>query len=86
MRKKTFLVFSLFTLIQVIFCSSCATITNGTITPQQRTKPAQGQPRRQIKTLPLLADVFLLGAIPTIIDFANCSIYKKDTTQSNLKH
>jgi hypothetical protein len=61
-------------------CTSCATVFNGKTTDCQRTKPKQGEPRREIKKGALIIDIFVLGAIPLIIDFATCSIYKKDCT------
>ena len=62
----------------VILMSSCATLTNrGPVTASQRTKPAKGEPKREIRTGALLADVFLLGLIPLLIDFGTHAIYKK---------
>jgi hypothetical protein len=55
--------------------SSCATVLGGRVTEYQRTKPAPGQPQREIRSAALIADVILFwpGAI---IDFVTGAIYK----------
>jgi hypothetical protein len=55
--------------------SSCATVFGGPITENQRTKPAPGQPQREIRIGALIADIILFwpGAI---VDFATGAIYK----------
>lgn len=55
--------------------SSCATIFGGPITTYQKTKPAPGQPQREIRVGALIADILLFwpGAI---VDFATGAIYK----------
>jgi hypothetical protein len=55
--------------------SGCATITNGHITDCQKTKPAPGQPCRQVKIWAIIFD----GPIGLIIDFADGAIYKKSS-------
>lgn len=66
-------------IIMLLCCTSCATVFNGKVTDCQRTKPQPTQPKRQIKKGALIVDVFVLGIIPLIIDFATCSIYKDCT-------
>lgn len=57
----------------LMLLSSCATITNGTITDCQKTRPAAGQPRRHVKIWAILLD----GPIGLVVDFSNGAIYKK---------
>lgn len=55
--------------------SSCATVFGGRVSACQRTKPAPGQPSREIRAGALIADVLLFwpGAV---IDFATGAIYR----------
>ena len=55
--------------------SSCATVFGGLVTEYQRTKPAPGQPQREIRAGALIADVVLFwpGAV---IDFITGAIYR----------
>ena len=55
--------------------SSCATVFGGRVTEYQRTRPAPGQPQREVRVGALIADVILFwpGAI---IDFATGAIYR----------
>ena len=55
--------------------SSCATVFGGRVTEYQRTKPAPGQPQREIRAGALIADVVLFwpGAV---IDFITGAIYR----------
>ncbi len=73
MRKKILNALSI-VLIGVMF-SSCATVFGGPVSDCQRTKPAAGEPSRQIRAGALIADVLLFwpGAI---VDFATGAIYK----------
>jgi len=66
---------SLFALAILASTSSCATVFGGRVTEYQRTKPAVGQPAREIRAGALIADVFLFwpGAI---VDFATGAIYR----------
>lgn len=60
--------------------SSCATILGGPITTYQKTKPAAGQPQREVRVGALVADILLTGIIGTGIDFATGAIYKPQPT------
>lgn len=55
--------------------TGCATILGGPVSQYQKTKPAPGQPQREVRVLALIADIvlFLPG---TIVDFATGAIYK----------
>jgi hypothetical protein len=66
---------SLFALAILASMSSCATVFGGRVTEYQRTRPAVGQPAREIRAGALIADVFLFwpGAI---VDFATGAIYR----------
>lgn len=59
----------------LVTLSSCATVFGGRVSSCQRTKPAQGQPSREIRAVALIADILLFwpGAI---IDFATGAIYR----------
>ena len=72
--KKILLRVSALVLI-VASLSSCATVFGGQVSACQRTKPAPGQPAREIRAGALIADIvlFLPG---TIVDFATGAIYK----------
>ncbi|MBC8084008.1 MAG: hypothetical protein H7Z21_12420 [Hymenobacter sp.] len=56
--------------------SSCATVFGGPVTTYQKTKPAPGQPQREVRVGALVADILLTGALGTAIDFATGAIYK----------
>lgn len=58
-----------------VMLSGCATILGGPVSDCQRTKPAPGQPAREIRAAALIADILLFwpGAI---VDFATGAIYK----------
>jgi hypothetical protein len=66
---------SVVALALVASMSSCATVLGGRVTEYQRTKPAPGQPAREVRGAALIADVILFwpGAI---IDFATGAIYR----------
>jgi hypothetical protein len=55
--------------------SSCATILGGPITDYQKTKPAPGEPQRDVRVVALIADIIIFwpGAV---VDFATGAIYK----------
>jgi len=65
--------------------SSCATILNGKVTTQQRTKPAPGEPQRKVYVGWLLADIFLTGGVGLIVDFPTGAIYKRESENSSKK-
>lgn len=55
--------------------SSCATVFGGKVSECQRTKPAEGQPAREIRAGALVADILLFWP-SAIVDFATGAIYK----------
>lgn len=62
----------------IVVCSSftsCATLFGGKVDKCQMQKPGDGQPTRQIKILPLVADIVLFPPA-LIVDFATNAIYK----------
>lgn len=65
------LIFASFTL------SSCATLFGGPISTYQKTKPAVGEPQRDIRVGALVADVILFWPA-AVIDFATGAIYKPE--------
>lgn len=58
-----------------ITISSCATLFGGPVTDYQKTKPASGERARQVRIVPLIADVVLFWP-SLIVDFATGAIYK----------
>lgn len=55
--------------------TGCATILGGPVSQHQKTKPAPGQPQREVRVLALIADIILF--LPgTIVDFATGAIYR----------
>ncbi|UPL48264.1 hypothetical protein [Hymenobacter sublimis] len=64
--------------------SSCATVFGGPISTYQKTKPAAGQPQRDIRVGALIADILLFwpGAV---IDFATGAIYKPEPASATTK-
>lgn len=62
-------------LMMVVTLSSCATVFGGRVSDCQRTKPAAGEPAREIRAAALIADILLFwpGAV---VDFATGAIYK----------
>ncbi|GAA4000514.1 hypothetical protein GCM10022408_09500 [Hymenobacter fastidiosus] len=64
--------------------SSCATVFGGPVTTYQKTKPAAGQPQRDIRVGALVADILLFwpGAV---IDFATGAIYKPQAAAAAAK-
>ena len=55
--------------------SSCATVFGGRVTEYQRTKPAPGQPQREIRAGALIADVVLFWP-SVLVDFITGAIYR----------
>ncbi|MCG9791042.1 hypothetical protein [Flavobacterium algicola] len=58
-----------------LMMTSCATVFGGKVTEQQKTKPAAGEPQRQVRIGALIADIVLF-APSLIVDFATGAIYK----------
>lgn len=59
--------------------TSCATVLSGQKGPAnsyQRTKPAPGQPERDLRVGFLCLDI-ALGVLPVVVDFATKKIYKE---------
>lgn len=71
---KRFKNFMAMGVITVMF-SSCATVFGGNVSNCQRTKPAAGQPARQVRIVALIADIVLFTP-SLIVDFATGAIYK----------
>jgi hypothetical protein len=72
MKKRICIVFVALTLL----LSSCATILGGQITDCQRTKPAPGQPSREVRAGFLIVDIIFLAIPFTVVDFITGAIYK----------
>ena len=58
-----------------VLLPSCATILGGPVSECQRTKPAPGEPAREIRAGALIADILLFWP-GVIVDFATGAIYK----------
>ncbi|RIJ46587.1 hypothetical protein D1614_18115 [Maribellus luteus] len=65
----------LFVFMLAVSLSSCATVFGGKVSTCQKTKPAAGEPARDVRVGALIADILLFwpGAI---VDFATGAIYK----------
>jgi hypothetical protein len=75
MNKIRIQIFALlFSLLLIL--PSCATVLGGRVTDCQRTRPAKGQPSREIRAGYLIADIILLALPFTIVDFITGAIYK----------
>jgi hypothetical protein len=72
---KKSLIRSVFALAILASMSSCATVLGGRVTEYQRTRPAAGQPSREIRPVALIADVVLFWP-GTIVDFITGAIYR----------
>ena len=57
--------------------SSCATVFGGHVSTYQKTKPAAGQPQRNVRVAALICDIILFWP-GTIVDFATGAIYKPE--------
>lgn len=64
--------------------TGCATIFGGRITTYQKTKPAQGQPQREVRVGALIADILIFwpGAV---VDFATGAIYRPQPMHQTAK-
>jgi hypothetical protein len=58
----------------LIMLSSCATILGGKVTVCQRTKPAPGQPQREVRVGYLILDIIFSPV--WVVDIATGAIYK----------
>jgi hypothetical protein len=75
MKKTLFNALIAITLLSSL--SSCATVFGGRVTQAQRTRPAEGEPSRKIRAVPLILDVvFFLPGLA--IDFITGAIYKPE--------
>ncbi len=61
----------------VLSMSGCATVFGGKVTEYQRTKPADGEPQREVRVGALIADILLFFP-GLIVDFATGAIYKPE--------
>jgi UPF0716 family protein affecting phage T7 exclusion len=61
----------------VLSMSSCATVFGGKVTEYQKTKPAAGEPQREVRVGALIADILLFFP-GVIVDFATGAIYKPE--------
>ena len=59
----------------ILSLSSCATILGGQVSTCQKTKPAPGNPSREVRVVAMVADIFLFWP-GLIVDFATGAIYK----------
>jgi len=59
----------------IVSLSSCATILGGKVSSCQKTKPAPGNPSREVRVVAMVADIFLFWP-GLIVDFATGAIYK----------
>jgi hypothetical protein len=67
-------------LLIVVVLPSCATIFCGPVSTCQRTKPAEGQPQREVRVGALVLDILIF--VPSVIvDFATAAIYKPCTNK-----
>jgi len=67
--------------LAIVILPSCATVLGGKVTECQRTKPAPGQPSREIRAGYLIADLLLLTIPFTVVDFITGAIYKPCTNK-----
>lgn len=72
--KKSILKFTAIVLA-VTTMTSCATVFGGKVSECQRTKPAAGEPARQVRVGALIANI-LLFTPGLIVDFATGAAYK----------
>lgn len=73
MKRKILNVMAI--ILSASILSSCATVFGGKVTTCQRTKPAQGQPARAVRPVPLVANILLFWP-GVIVDFATGAAYK----------
>ena len=75
MKNKIRQILALTALAAVL--SSCATVFGGKVSEYQKTKPAAGQPQRNVRVAALICDILLFWP-GTIVDFATGAIYKPE--------
>lgn len=80
MRQNFFYVYGCLIALSM---SSCATLLGGQITDAQKSKPAPGQPKREIRVGALVADIVIGLGIGAVIDFATGAIYKPEKTEES---
>ena len=73
MKRKILNVMAI--ILSASILSSCATVFGGKVSTCQRTKPAQGQPARAVRPVPLVANILLFWP-GVIVDFATGAAYK----------
>lgn len=79
MKKMKIKILASVLLVSIIL-PSCATVFCGPVSSCQRTKPAPGQPQREVRAGALILDVLLF--VPgVIVDFATGAIYKPCTNK-----
>jgi hypothetical protein len=79
MKKMKIKIMASVLLVSIIL-PSCATVFCGPVSSCQRTKPAAGQPQREVRAGALILDVLLF--VPgVIVDFATGAIYKPCTNK-----
>ncbi|GHB75312.1 hypothetical protein [Persicitalea jodogahamensis] len=76
-KKFTLLVLAAITVAGSL--SSCATVFGGKVVESQKRRPAQGEPRREVKVGMLVADILLFPLVSLPVDFATGAIYKPRT-------
>ena len=64
-------------IVMALTLSSCATVFGGRVSSYQKTKPAAGQPQRNVRVAALICDIILFWP-GTIVDFATGAIYKPE--------
>jgi hypothetical protein len=79
MKKTKIMLLGLMILLIVIL-PSCAVIFCGKASDCQRTKPAAGQPAREVHVGALIADILIFWPA-LIVDFATSAIYKPCTSK-----
>ena len=72
MKRKILNVMAI--ILSASILSSCATVFGGKVSTCQRTKPAQGQPARAVRPVPLVANILLFWP-GVIVDFATGAAY-----------
>jgi hypothetical protein len=74
LRKITLAALAAITLTSSL--SSCATVFGGRVTPDQKMRPAAGEPQRKVRVGALVADILLFPLVSIPVDFATGAIYQ----------